>query len=199
MKICSKCKSKKKNNQFHKRANYCKLCKKTYNASTYSPTRRSDDHEKNKQRNIAGNKQYYLDHKPERKDYYNKNSDRFKEYASKAYYSSDGYGIAPLFIRCRQRAKTYGILFDLDKDFLLQLYISQRGRCSITDIPFEFPKVEQFGMRPFAPSVDRIDSKLGYTKDNVRFVCAVVNLSLNQFGIDIFDKMCAAYIENRKL
>lgn len=41
-----------------------------------------------------------------------------------------------------------------------------------------------------------IDSTLGYTKDNVRLVCTIVNMALNEFGDIIFDKMCRAYVEN---
>lgn len=36
------------------------------------------------------------------------------------------------------------------------------------------------------PSIDRIDTTRGYTPDNVRLVCAAVNLALNQFGEGIF-------------
>jgi len=37
-------------------------------------------------------------------------------------------------------------------------------------------------MRPFSASIDRINTNLGYTKDNVRFVCTMVNFALNEFG-----------------
>lgn len=42
----------------------------------------------------------------------------------------------------------------------------------------------------------RIDSKGGYTKDNVRLVCIIVNFALSEFGDLSFDKMCKAYCNN---
>lgn len=71
----------------------------------------------------------------------------------------------------------------------------QNKICSQCKIPFEFNKTN-FIRRPFAPSIDRINAKLGYTKDNVRLVCTIVNMVLNEFGDNIFDKMCRAYVEN---
>jgi hypothetical protein len=47
---------------------------------------------------------------------------------------------------------------------------------------------------PFAPSIDRINPSIGYTKDNIRLVCASVNFALNEFGEDIFRKICKAYL-----
>jgi hypothetical protein len=70
-----------------------------------------------------------------------------------------------------------------------------RNKCAITKIKFIFDKGNT-SRRPFSPSIDRINSKLGYTKDNVRLVCVIVNLALNEFGDENFDKMCRAYVEN---
>jgi hypothetical protein len=65
-------------------------------------------------------------------------------------------------------------------------------------LEFDSTKNEKFRARPFAVSVDRVDNNKGYTKNNVRLVCAVVNFSLNEFGEEIFDKMCEAYIGNKR-
>lgn len=86
--------------------------------------------------------------------------------------------------------------FDLDKQFLYELYDLQGGKCAVTGINFELDKNSNFRKRPFAPSLDRIDSNQGYVKSNIRFVCTIVNIALNEFGDIIFDRMCKAYVEN---
>lgn len=136
-----------------------------------------------------------------------KYKDKARRY-SKIYYSFnkekvDAYHEARLLIlskkinhllgECKRRANKFNLSFDLDNNFLNDLYAIQKAKCAITNIDFDLLKVPEFRIRPWAPSIDRINSSLGYTKDNVRFVCVVVNLSLNQFGLSIFDKMCKAY------
>lgn len=100
-----------------------------------------------------------------------------------------------IFKGVKSRAKKLGRDFDLTKKFLEDLYKKQNEKCALTNIPFND---EKYGCmrRPFAPSLDRIDSKKGYTQNNVRFVCTIVNMSLNEFGDAIFAKMCEAYVEN---
>jgi predicted molibdopterin-dependent oxidoreductase YjgC len=71
----------------------------------------------------------------------------------------------------------------------------QNGKCKLTNIDFTFKlKETQKNFNPFNPSIDRIDSSKGYTKDNVRIVCVIVNLALNEFGEENFKIMCQSYI-----
>lgn len=58
------------------------------------------------------------------------------------------------------------------------------GRCMVTGIEFQFTKFEGSSRRPFAPSLDRIDSSKGYTPQNCRLVCVLVNLALNEWGLE---------------
>ncbi len=124
---------------------------------------------------------YYLNHR----------EDRLKR-AKDNYYKNFSNS---LIRSLKQRAKIMKIEFDLDVNFIDEMYTAQNGKCALTKIDFMFEKQDS-SRRPFAPSIDRIDSKLGYTKDNVRLVCIVVNLSLNEFGDQVFDKMCKSYVEN---
>ncbi len=96
----------------------------------------------------------------------------------------------------RGRAKNKNLPIDIDLDFLINLYEQQGGKCKLTDINFTFEinKDRTRKFLPFNPSLDKIDCNKGYTKDNVRLVCTIVNLALNNFGEDTFKMMCQAYI-----
>ena len=98
---------------------------------------------------------------------------------------------------CRRRAKNKNRDFDLDITFAIELYEAQNKKCAVSGISFDFSDTN-FRQRPFAPSIDRIDCSKGYTKDNIRFVCTIVNMALNQYGENIFAEMCSAYIKNKK-
>jgi endogenous inhibitor of DNA gyrase (YacG/DUF329 family) len=65
----------------------------------------------------------------------------------------------------RSHAKYKNLAFDLTDEWANSRWT---GRCEITGI--EFRKNETNGPHPFSPSLDRIDSCLGYTQSNCRFV-----------------------------
>jgi hypothetical protein len=108
------------------------------------------------------------------------------------------YGrILYIFTSAKKRAKEKGLEFNLDFKFLLDLYKSQDGKCKLTDIDFVLEKSKNRigNFIPFSPSIDKINPFGGYTKNNVRFVCTIVNIALSNHGEDIFDKMCCSYMD----
>lgn len=99
----------------------------------------------------------------------------------------------------RARAKKQNLQIDIDLNFLLELYEKQSGKCKLTNLNFTFEKRKSGkNYNPFNPSIDKIDYSKGYTKDNVRLVCTIVNLALNTFGEENFALMCQAYINHSK-
>lgn len=90
------------------------------------------------------------------------------------------YPWSRLIYGAKSRAKKSKILFDLNSDWGRDRWT---GACEITGIPF------QHGSRnptPFSPSIDRIDPRLGYTKENCRFILFGVNsLKLNGTDSDV--------------
>ena len=75
----------------------------------------------------------------------------------------------------RQRSKRSGRENDLDIDFVQKKLES--GRCEATGIKFQYKQVIDGvpGATPFSPSIDRVNSKGGYTKDNSQMVCSIYN------------------------
>lgn len=61
----------------------------------------------------------------------------------------------------------------LDIDFLHSLYLKQNGKCAISGETLTY--ITENGKCPTNISIDRIDSSVGYEKENIQLVCAVVN------------------------
>lgn len=141
-----------------------------------------ENYEKDKEENPNFNKERYIKYKPQ----YIKRKEKSLNTIYGRMYS--------LFDAARTRARNKKLSFEIDLDFLLKKFETKEGRCELSGIEFDLK-----GKRnPFGLSIDRIDSGKGYTKDNVRLVCLMVNLSLNKFGDESFFKMCEAVINKRK-
>jgi hypothetical protein len=122
---------------------------------------------------------------------------RERKYRIKRYYENF---INTLLTYAKARSKTYSMDFDLDKEYLITLFELQNKKCALTGLEFATAQGENSNKRrPFAPSIDRIDYKKGYTKDNTRLVCVAVNISLSDFGDEVFDKICEARVNYKIL
>lgn len=82
--------------------------------------------------------------------------------------------------------------------YIVSLLEKQDWRCAVTGIEFRLTQFRKHHGRPFAPSIDRIDSDGHYTENNVRLVCLAANYAMNQWGESVLDVMLAAYL-NKKL
>ena len=67
--------------------------------------------------------------------------------------------------------------FEINKDDLLELWGSQDGRCAISNYPMKYNFNSLFSV-----SVDRIDSSLGYIKQNIQLVCQGINFAKNHYS-----------------
>lgn len=91
--------------------------------------------------------------------------------------------------RVRNRAAKDNIPFALHLDDIRHLFQRSGGRCELTGIPFSSERIPKVRLRPFHPSVDRIDPNLGYHIDNVRLICVAANFALNTFGDAVFARL----------
>ena len=77
-----------------------------------------------------------------------------------------------------QRNKDCGITLEEIYD----LWNKQKGKCAITGIEMTHDK-----KHPNTASLDRIDSNLGYIKENCQFVCFSINMAKHKFSAKEFD------------
>lgn len=98
----------------------------------------------------------------------------------------------------RRNSDTRLIQFTLTIEEFESLVERAQGRCMITGIPFEFARVSGSMRRPFAPSIDRIDSAKGYSADNVRLVCVLVNLAMNEWGLEPLMRVARNLVEHER-
>jgi hypothetical protein len=97
-----------------------------------------------------------------------------------------------------KRARSKGIEFSLDREWLESKL--NHGVCEISGIQFDLTDTSKnFRARPYSPSIDKINAKGGYTKENCRVICFCVNMALSDWGLDNLYFMCEKVLKNRKL
>ena len=95
--------------------------------------------------------------------------------------------------RARRRCRLKGLPFDLTLDWALSQAEAQEFRCCLTGIEFFAKHQAKSALNPYAPSIDRVDPKGGYTQDNVRIVVFALNAMLMDWGQEIFEQIVNSY------
>lgn len=103
----------------------------------------------------------------------------------------------------RGNAKKKNVQFDLDVDYLLELYNKQEGKCYYTGVILEQEVGRGRGKRsltsiPNQLSLDRIVPSLGYTKGNVAWCSYKINVMKNCCTGEEFYILCNKVIEYRQ-
>lgn len=91
-----------------------------------------------------------------------------------------------LFFAARQRANKKNLEFDLDLDWV---YDNITKFCPMTNLPFQlYNNGNNYANRhALTPSIDRIDPRKGYVKDNCRIVIWWYNVAKQQYSdLDIW-------------
>lgn len=93
----------------------------------------------------------------------------------------------------RRRAASKGLPFDLTLDWALSACERQEFRCALTGIEFFAPHDGGTFMNPYAPSIDRIDPRGGYTQSNARIIVCALNMMLGEWGVEVFERVANSY------
>jgi hypothetical protein len=138
-----------------------------------------------------------------------RNVSQWKELSDQLDGATNGYAYRPLadaavktilhqrLRNAQSRSTRLAWSIDITLDWLVALYDDQKGLCALTSLPLDTGNVRAAGgrdRRPFRPSLDRIDSTKGYTKDNVRLVCSCVNYALGPWGEAVLRVMAGALV-----
>ena len=100
--------------------------------------------------------------------------------------------ISVRFSSCRSRSEKMGWKFEIDREFLLELFHKQKGICAYTGIKMTTNLV---GKNIFKVSVDRIDSSKGYIKGNIVLCCHIINIMKQDLKKQQFIDLCKMVIE----
>lgn len=95
----------------------------------------------------------------------------------------------------RLNARQHNLPFDITVELLWDMFIKQDRKCALTgvEIGFDIKKIEEDGSVSTTfqtASLDRINSKLGYTPDNVWWVHKDVNRMKNAYPMEEFVFFC---------
>lgn len=88
--------------------------------------------------------------------------------------------------KCQIGAETREIQWALSVEDIWELYRSQDGVCALSGLPIGWAEVGQ----QHTASIDRIDSKQGYTLDNVQLVHKDINMMKQSFKQEQFVNLC---------
>ena len=80
--------------------------------------------------------------------------------------------------------------FNIDSDYIQELWEKQDGKCYYTKIPFDIDD------KNLAPSIDRIDSNKGYIKNNICICLSIVNKAKSDLDVGIFKWMIVNLYNN---
>lgn len=104
----------------------------------------------------------------------------------------------------KQQAKARKLNFNISQEFLWYLFLKQNKKCKISglDITLSNKLINNHADRiNISASVDRINSNLGYTEDNVQWVHKYVNIMKGALSDETFISMCniiSKYNTNKK-
>jgi hypothetical protein len=110
-------------------------------------------------------------------------------------YASPRQRAVSMLTGARNRANKKGFECSLTKIWIIHKL--ENGFCELSGIPFDFSRPTKSNFNPLSPSIDRIDSKKGYTFDNCRVILTALNVALSEYGLDLYLEIAKKVISSQ--
>lgn len=81
----------------------------------------------------------------------------------------------------------------INRDWVVSVLEAQDYRCSMTNIVFDPSYSTDGHMKPYSPSIDRIDCRQGYHPGNCRLIVSALNIMLNDWGHTVLEDVVRGY------
>ena len=101
--------------------------------------------------------------------------------------------------RIKSRAKRKGLDYDIDANFIVDLYKKQNGRCALSGLDISLPKTNRENTNHlYTATVDKIDPINGYTRDNVQLLHKDINRMKYTHSKGYLLELCELIVKNQK-
>lgn len=94
--------------------------------------------------------------------------------------------------RIQKSAKIRNISFNISREYSWNLYLNQNKKCALSGLNIIIEKSlnRNKGFSNITASLDRIDSSLGYTENNIQWVHKDINKMKQDLNEDYFKNLC---------
>jgi hypothetical protein len=111
--------------------------------------------------------------------------------------ATSGSWVKRMYHRIGRRTERSGRVAELSYSEMVGLLLASNGRCAVSGIRFDWLKPEHSRCAPFSPTIDRVDSRLGYVAGNCRVVCLSVNIGMREWGEAVMTKIGLAMLAKK--
>jgi hypothetical protein len=97
--------------------------------------------------------------------------------------------------KARKRSQKRRVPFNIDKDYLIDLFEKQNGRCYYSGLNLNMVKEDRLINDPMKMSLDCIDPDRGYTIGNVVWCAYCVNVFKQKMSVNQMIDICGGIIK----
>lgn len=105
--------------------------------------------------------------------------------------------LSDLLSSSKKRAIKLGMGFDLSLRYLTNLWLTQKGRCAISDVIMSPHSGHYNEKNPYRISIDRVNNNLGYVKGNVRLLTHFMNNAKSTWDDDLLFEFAKGAVQKR--